>query len=95
MSIFTQLAKRGVDWAVEVRSTLEEALKAMPDQTMSPEDIRNGLKNRGVQQIEIKQSGLGDYLDYTGPKLPDNIPYNPKALLEDLKAYQYVEMKKS
>jgi len=51
MSIFTTLGKEAVKLGVDVKSTLEEALKAMPDQKMSNTDFANGLKNRGVLVI--------------------------------------------
>jgi uncharacterized Ntn-hydrolase superfamily protein len=93
MSLYTRIGREGVELAIEVRSKLEDALKAMPDQTMSPEDIRNGLKNRGVQDLEIKQSGVDHNLKaeetYTGT--PEDRVYslgdtftNPRRILEHL-----------
>lgn len=93
MSLFTRIGREGLEFVIEVRSKLEDALAAMPDQSMSPEDIRNGLKNRGVQDLEIKQSGVDHNLrmeeNYTGT--PEDRIYslgdtftNPKRILEHL-----------
>ncbi len=60
MSVLTALGRSLLK--VETKSALEEALKAMPNQKMSSQEILSGLKNRGVQNLEIKQSGVKDSL---------------------------------
>lgn len=93
MSALTTLGRESLEWVVKVRSKLEEALEAMPDQKMTPEELRNGLKNRSVQDIEIKQSGLQQYFDIYEPGMekvtPEGlggaIPPNPRLLLEYLR----------
>jgi len=81
MSLF-KLGKLGLDLAVDVRSTLEDALKAMPDQNMEPDSIANGLKNRGVQDREIEQSGVNRWLNRD---IADNELPKPKDILEWVK----------
>jgi hypothetical protein len=78
---FGRVIKTAFDWVIENRSRLEDALEAMPDQQMSIDDIKNGLRNRGVQQLEVDQSGVGPFLD----KLSDpNQTLTPKVLKEEL-----------
>ena len=72
------LGKEIPDIIVDVRSVLEDSLKAMPDQKMPPQDIRNGLRKRGVQGFEIEKSGLKTNLDAGGPSI------SPRLILDDL-----------
>ena len=78
MSAITEAAEQGWKLAVNVKSVLEEALDKMPDNEMPGEQVLNGLKKRGVQDIEIKQSGAEKVLT------PKN-KINPKELKEVIK----------
>lgn len=82
MSGLVRTLKYGKDLIFDVRSKLDDALEAMPDQEMPPEDIANGLKNRGVRDIEVKQSGVQDYIDTSKEAA---LPVNPKAIQTTIK----------
>lgn len=54
-----------------LKSVLEEVVESFANSKFKKQSVRNALKNRGVKDIELKQSGMDDFINnYPEDKIP-------------------------